>query len=126
MVGSRAFWICKNLENVILPDSLREIGNEVFYSTALTSIVIPDGCEEIGADCFTLCGSLKDIYVPGSVCDIRKNAFCTFNSVTVIHTERGSCAEKYAMDNDVDYDYDYCYNNHDYSNSEPTRKKLNS
>ena len=107
MIGSRAFWMCKNLENVILPDSLREIGNEVFYSTPLTSIVIPDGCEEIGAECFSFCGSLKDIYVPGSVCDIRKNAFCTFSIATVIHTERGSCAEKYAMDNDVDYDYDY-------------------
>ena len=71
----------------------------------LTSVVIPDGCEELGADCFTSCKKLKDIYVPGSVYSIGDDAFCTFNDATVIHTEKYSTAESTAKENGIKVDY---------------------
>ena len=102
-----AFHNCPNLERVTLSGTIRKIDKSAFWGAALTSIVIPDGCEEIGKNCFAFCESLKDIYVPGSVCDIGEDAFYTRNDAMVIHTEVGSCAEEYAMDNDIDYEYDY-------------------
>lgn len=100
-----AFWMCSNLKSITLPSTLRKIGANAFNSSALTSIIIPDGCEEIGADCFTSCKNLKDIYVPASVYDIGDDAFYTFNDAMVIHTSRGSAAERMAKEHGWTVDY---------------------
>lgn len=101
-----AFWMCHNLKTVVLPSTIRKIGDNAFHSCEqLTSIVIPDGCEEIGADAFTSCEKLKDIYVPGSVYEIGDDAFYTFNDAMVIHTSRGSEAERFAKEHDWKVDY---------------------
>ncbi|MGO5187076.1 leucine-rich repeat protein [Oscillospiraceae bacterium LCP21S3_E10] len=101
-----AFWMCHNLKTVVLPSTIRKIGDNAFNSCEqLTSIVIPDGCEEIGADAFTSCKKLKDIYVPGSVYEIGDDAFYTFNDAMVIHTSRGSEAERFAKEHDWKVDY---------------------
>lgn len=101
-----AFWMCHNLKTVVLPSTIRKIGDNAFNSCEqLTSIVIPDGCEEIGADAFTSCKKLKDIYVPGSVYEIGDDAFYTFNDAMVIHTSRGSKAERFAKEHDWKVDY---------------------
>lgn len=101
-----AFWMCGNLKTVILPSTLRKIGDNAFNSCGqLTSIIIPDGCEEIGVDAFTSCKKLKDIYVPGSVYEIGDDAFYTFNDAMVIHTSRGSEAERFAKEYDWKVDY---------------------
>lgn len=101
-----AFWMCHNLKTVVLPSTIRKIGDNAFNSCEqLTSIVIPDGCEEIGADAFTSCKKLKDIYVPGSVYEIGDDAFYTFNDTMVIHTSRGSEAERFAKEHDWKVDY---------------------
>ena len=97
--------MCSNLKSVTLPSTIEKIGDNAFNSTALTSIVIPDGCGELGADCFTSCKSLKDIYVPSSVYDVGDDAFCTFNNSTVIHTEKYSTAETFAKENNIKVDY---------------------
>lgn len=97
--------MCSNLRSVILPSSIRRIGKNVFNSTALSNIIIPNGCEEIGADCFTNCKDLKDIYVPPSVTNIGSDAFYTFNEATVIHTQKGSAAERLAKENNWNVDY---------------------
>lgn len=104
-IENGAFWMCSNLRSVILPSSIRRIGKNVFNSTALSNIIIPNGCEEIGADCFTNCKDLKDIYVPPSVTNIGSDAFYTFNEATVIHTQKGSAAERLAKENNWNVDY---------------------
>ena len=100
-----AFWMCGKLKSITLPSTLRKIGANAFNSTALTSIIIPDGCEEIGADCFTSCTNLKDIYVPASVYDIGDDAFYSFNDAMVIHTSKGSAAERMAKEHGWKVDY---------------------
>ena len=101
-----AFGYCGNLKNVYLPNSLSRLGDQAFYlCKSLTNIVIPEGCYRIGEDCFTFCENLKDIYVPDSVSIIEKDAFWTSNDNTIIHTEPGSEAESFAIENDIKYDY---------------------
>lgn len=41
VISSQAFHNCKNLENVILPDSIEKVGEEAFSYTALKTIEIP-------------------------------------------------------------------------------------
>ena len=106
-ISDGVFYNCYSLNTIELPSGLRKIGNGAFDGCMeLTSISIPDGCEEIGIEAFKYCKKLKDIYVPDSVYEIGEDAFCTFNYDTVIHTVRGSVAEKFAKENDLKFDYD--------------------
>lgn len=105
-IENGAFWMCHNLKTVVLPSTIKKIGDNAFNDCEqLTSIVIPDGCEEIGVDAFVSCKKLKDIYVPSSVYEIGTDAFYTFNNSTVIHTSRGSEAERFAKENYWEVDY---------------------
>ena len=65
-----------NLKNVILPDSVTEIGSSVFYScTAISDIELPNGLKLIGNFAFYNCKNLSDIELPSSVETIGYYAF---------------------------------------------------
>lgn len=105
-IENGAFWLCDKLKSVTLPSTIKKIGDNAFNSCKLLSIItIPDGCEEIGKDCFTGCEKLKDIYVPASVRRLGDDAFYTFCDAMIIHTPKGSTAEKMAKDHDWKVDY---------------------
>ena len=64
-----------NLIEVIIPNSVKEIGQLAFYYTKLlTSIIIPNSVTTIGNSAFSL-SSLNSINLP-SVTTIGTNAFC--------------------------------------------------
>lgn len=62
-----AFWECSSLQRIEFPRTLRVIGPQVFNSTGLTVVEIPDGVKEIGQDAFNGCEQLERIYIPSSV-----------------------------------------------------------
>ena len=96
-IENATFCECRNLVKITLPSTLRKIGADAFsYCSALKSIVIPDGCKEIGEHCFTGCENLKDISVPASVYAIAVDAFYTGCNEVVIHTAKGTVAERMA------------------------------
>jgi hypothetical protein len=51
-IGHRAFYYCKRLESVALPESLKVIGYGAFQSAGLTSVELPDSVERIGIRAF--------------------------------------------------------------------------
>ena len=55
VIGDDAFLDCTSLSYVDLPDGLVSIGHRAFEETALTSIVIPATVTEIGAEAFQYC-----------------------------------------------------------------------
>ncbi|MBR7140754.1 MAG: leucine-rich repeat domain-containing protein, partial [Clostridia bacterium] len=58
-IGNRAFYNCKSLTNIIIPDSVTSIGVRAFYNcSSLTSITIGDGVTSIGSDAFYGCSKL--------------------------------------------------------------------
>ena len=106
-IENGVFFGCHNLKTVVLPSSLRTIGDSAFWECEqLTKIVIPDGCEKIGAKAFLRCTKLKDIYVPSSVYEIGDAAFDTGNYATIIHTQKGSAAERFAKEHNLKVDYE--------------------
>ena len=74
-IGDAAFRYMSELQSVVLPSSLREIGSEAFYGcTSLKSMDLPLGLTVIGPDAFRNC-SLMDILIPASVTEIGRGAF---------------------------------------------------
>ena len=101
-IGDKAFEYCWSLEEVILPNSVTDIGDWAFEYSNIKSITIPNSVTHIGSGAFYGCTGLTsvnisncateisdymfygctgltDITVPNSVIDIGSNAFygCT-------------------------------------------------
>lgn len=78
-IGSNAFYWCGNIQNVILPSSLKSIGEQAFCESGIPSIVIPDGVETLGASCFNGCSRLIDVVLPSTLKELPERAFanCT-------------------------------------------------
>ena len=63
-IGNNAFYSCKNLVNVTIPDSITSIGNNAFeYCASLKSVLIPGSVTSIGNAAFNRCESLMNIEV---------------------------------------------------------------
>ena len=81
-IGDGAFSFCDSLSSVMLPDSVTSIGKQAFWSSlSLTSIVLPDSVISIGDEAFRCCSNLTDVTLPNSVTSIGKWAFCLCTSL---------------------------------------------
>ena len=75
-IGSNAFDGCTSLSSVTLGNGLTSIGDYAFYGcTSLSSIAIPTAVTSIGRDAFYYCASLASITIPDDVTYIGYNAF---------------------------------------------------
>ena len=87
-IGERAFQGCSmTFQELILPDSVRKIGNYAFYGCeALASVDFGSGLKEIGTHAFAGCIALNHLYIPDSVETIGTQAFrgCTALSDAVL------------------------------------------
>lgn len=84
-IGYYAFYVCKSIESVTIPDTVTSIGPRAFFFCAsLKSVVIPDGVEEI-VESFLYCTSLTSIVIPDSVKTIAKSfqGCSSLTSVTI-------------------------------------------
>lgn len=82
VLRDNAFAGCKNIETIILPDTIVEIGNSAFASCkALTAISIPNKVAIIPNYAFQGCGKIKNITIPASVEAISKKAFDSCSSL---------------------------------------------
>ena len=71
-IGAYAFYGVRNLEHIILPDSLREIGDYAFaQQPKLKEVVLPEGLEDISSEyTFFYCDSLTELSLPSTLRDI--------------------------------------------------------
>ena len=84
-IGDKAFYECKKLTSVTIPDNVTTIGNLAFtYCSALTSVTIPNSVTTIGRSVFYFCGSLTSVTIPDKVTTIERTAFYHCSSLTSI------------------------------------------
>ena len=75
-IGDNAFWGCSNLTSITIPNSVTSIGDYAFYKCSnLRSITIPNSVTSIGFNAFSSCSNLKSITIPNSVTSIAASAF---------------------------------------------------
>ena len=85
-IGEQAFWGCESLVNINIPNSVTTIGDSAFaYCDSLTSINIPNSVTTIGEFAFWGCESLVNINIPNCVTTIGEQAFLGCKSLTNIN-----------------------------------------
>ena len=80
----QAFYKSTNVENLILPNTLITIGEEMFYQSKLKTVVIPANATTIGNSAFEQCASLISIDIPANVETIGTAVFYSCSSLTSI------------------------------------------
>ena len=71
-----SFVSCPNLEELILPDSLKDIGDYTFHGCEkLSKINLPNGLTRIGREAFTNCNSITRLEISQSVETVGWKAF---------------------------------------------------
>ena len=86
VIGNVAFWGCKSLTNINIPNSVTTIGDSAFVGCeSLTNINIPNSVPTIGEQTFLGCESLVNINIPNSVTTIGDSAFAFCDSLTSIN-----------------------------------------
>ena len=98
IISAHAFWNCSFLSNIVIPNSVANIGDGAFRGCCfLNKVVIPDSVISIRIDAFHDCRSLSSVVIPDSVTSIGISSFEGCSSlVSVIIpdsvTSIGACA----------------------------------
>ena len=74
-IEKKAFYKCRNLESVVIPETVTKIGSGAFAWSGLKSIILPGRLTEIGEKAFSTCGKLETVVIPDSVTKIGPYAF---------------------------------------------------
>ena len=73
-IGDNAFAECTNLNTVVIPGSVENIGASAFRNCNITSLTIGDGCKTIGAYAFQN-SAISKLELPESIETIAAGAF---------------------------------------------------
>lgn len=74
-IGEYAYGYCKNLNSVVIPNSVTSIGKGAFSSSSITEIIIPNSVTTICDFAFATCNEMASVSIPNSVISIAEYAF---------------------------------------------------
>lgn len=78
----------RNVENVILSDSVRSIGDAIFYGhISLKQINLPSGVYRIGDYAFYGCSNLNELTVPANIIELGDYAFYQCTNMTELRIQ---------------------------------------
>ena len=75
-IGHSAFIHCENLRNIQLGNSLKRIGGQAFgFCSSLTAVTIPDSVEELSYSVFSYCDNLESAVIGCGVIQLDNEIF---------------------------------------------------
>lgn len=97
-ISDYAFIECYSLTELVLPDTVREVGIYAFAYTGLRHIRLSENLDSIGHECFFKCIYLEEITLPESLKVVPANAFDSCYALqTVKLPDNLRTLEKYAF-----------------------------
>ena len=89
-IADYSFYQCAKLPSVSLPAGVTTIGYRAFYECAgLSSLTLPEGLVAIGEEAFSDCTSLPAVSFPSSVKSIGEQSFCRCKAIQRIEIPAG-------------------------------------
>lgn len=89
-IGAWAFFGHRGIEVVVMPDSVRTIGDNAFLEcSALRDVRLSRQLVSIGSDAFRSCESLASIVLPQRITTIGRGAFAGCHGLTEVKLPRG-------------------------------------
>jgi len=89
-IGNDAFRGCVDATSVVIPNSVKSIGEYAFATCGFTSITIGNSVETIGTRAFAFNSRLTSVVIPKSVKSIDDLAFGEDNAMTTMIVEEGN------------------------------------
>ena len=83
-IGANAFGVCYGLKSINLPEGLETIGAHAFSITNLENIVFPSTITEIGDFAFSNNGSIKTVVISGNFETISTYAFSSCEKLETV------------------------------------------
>ena len=81
-IGEFAFERCKNLREILLPDSVKEMGQCVFRNCiSLKKVRLPKGLKAVPCECFMNCASLEEVDLPEGLENVEICGFYSCQSL---------------------------------------------
>ncbi|MCQ4021818.1 MULTISPECIES: leucine-rich repeat protein [unclassified Ruminococcus] len=75
-IDRAAFAECINLNSITIPSQVKNLGNEIFRSSSVSSVTVESGgVENISAGMFASCLNLDSVSLPDGITTIGNNAF---------------------------------------------------
>ena len=97
-IGERAFYLCSNLKEIELPQSLKYMESSAFYGTNLSSIKIPENVTVLSSFLFGWCSNLKEIiFLGNNITQICNQAFVGTSISTFKITDKVSDIHPYSF-----------------------------
>lgn len=89
-IGDYAFWECKSLRNITIPDTVNSIGHASFYGCELLTDILICGVSTIGDSAFSQCYSLTNVTIGNNISVIAKEVFWNCGSLTNLYCKATS------------------------------------
>jgi hypothetical protein len=84
-----------------LPAALEAVEEEAFAESAVSCVILPEGCLRIDANAFRNCKQLAAVQIPATVTQINATAFEGCSDALVIVAPEGSAAYAFAVANGI-------------------------
>lgn len=84
-IGISAFYNCRNITSVSIPNSVTSIEQEAFgWCTGLTSVAIPDNITSIGKGIFSHCSQIATATIGNGIKELNEHTFSYCTSLTKV------------------------------------------
>ena len=105
LIGEKAFSGCTHIARLVIPGSVAKVGTLAFANCQdLERVRLEPGVAALGPSCFSKCTRLTRVDIPASVTALGGGVFFGCGRQLTLYGAEGAYAQKYAQFNGIAYD----------------------